>query len=103
WGQQSLSRCRCAELADSLQGDAHPVGTVIELIAQFIDGLLQQVGIQAHLTLVPRRWQQGRRTDGGEIRVYEPGRDPAVPHLGPGLEGSECLGRRRRAVMRLTE
>ena len=52
-GQQSLSLCRLPEVAHPLQGDTHPGGTVIELIAQFIDGLFQQVRFQERLAVVP--------------------------------------------------
>ena len=84
-GQQSLSLGRVPELPDPLQGDVHPVGTVVELIVQFVDGLFQQVGIQEHLTLVPSRGQQGcwhRRRRDKSVRMQP---RPRVPHLCPGL------------------
>src|SRR5688500_14336577 len=52
---QPLSLFRLPELPDALEGDVHPVGTVVELVVQFIDGLFQQVSIQEHLTLIPSR------------------------------------------------
>src|SRR6266705_4071107 len=93
------------------EGNLHPGGTVVELVAQFVDGLVQQKSVQQDLKLFSRRRKETAPARGLNIRFQENHGNPVIPELGPGFraaavctQGSLCLhvkqGRVGRVVKR---
>src|SRR3954454_9392295 len=66
---------------DALYGDAHPVRPVVELVAQFVDRLLELEDLQQLVNTRLAGGQQ-RRLDRLEVRVEERLARPGLPALG---------------------
>src|SRR6266516_7819128 len=65
------------------EGNLHPGGTVVELVAQFVDGLVQQKSVQQDLKLFPRRRKETASARGLHIRFQENHGNPVIPDIGP--------------------
>jgi hypothetical protein len=74
----SLSPC-FYELADSLQRNPHPLRAVMELIAQLVEGLFQEVDLQQDLAFISGQRQSRGLADGHEIAGEKDGRDSLPP------------------------
>src|SRR5262245_27585679 len=71
---------------NSFQRNAHPIGTIVEFVAQSIDGLFQQIHFEQHGARLETLWQQIAFTQNVEIRLQENRANPLVPIPRPRLE-----------------
>src|SRR5207247_10681327 len=76
------------------EGNLRPGGTVVELVAQFVDGLVQQKSVQQDLKLFSRRRKETAPARGLHIRFQENHGNPVIPEIGPGFRGAAVCTQR---------
>src|SRR5829696_3658467 len=72
-------RASLQKLKDSFQGDSYPVGPIVELIAQLVQRLFQQVRLKQYAQLSEIRRQETGWLGAIPVRSHKGGRCPGVP------------------------
>src|SRR6266404_384916 len=79
------------EFQEPFERDLRPLGPVVELVANLVDGLVQEVGVQQDPELRRRLRQQRGGGDGREIAFEERRAHRAVPEPRPRLQGGNVF------------
>src|SRR4029077_8478613 len=74
---------RLQQLEDPGERDAHPVGPVIQLVAQFVKCLFEQVYVQKNVQLIAISREKVAGLHMLEVRVQEGRTNPDVPYSRP--------------------
>src|SRR5687768_5272194 len=70
----------CVEqLQDTAQRDVQPVRTIIELVYDFVECLLQKISVEQHARLLVIGGNVRAACTCREVRIQERGADPAMP------------------------
>src|SRR5690606_10516103 len=81
--------CSCwvsEDVGDATQWDVHPLGAVVELVAELVDGLLEQERVEEDAGMLGVGGQERLPVGRIEVAAQEPGADPAVPVVEPAAQ-----------------
>src|SRR5437867_1887215 len=87
----SLLIARSRRAPESFERNLRPFGPVVELIADLVDGLVEEVGVQQDPELRRRLRQQRGGGDGREIAFEERSAHRAAPEPRPRLQGGKVF------------
>lgn len=90
------------QVQNSLQRDFEPGGTVVELVAELVNGFAEEEDIHQQLDIFVFAWKKGGVFGGGEVRFVKDGRNVTGPILCPAGEGFS-LRERNTAAFDLLE
>src|SRR6266545_1216840 len=90
----SRSGSRLQELKDPGDRDLDPARSIVQLIAELVDGLLQQHSVEQDLDLPPGPGEEGALRGCLHVGAKEGSRHPLVPEKDPRLEEGGVLLRR---------
>src|SRR2546428_7963436 len=71
---------------DPADGDDNPVGTIVQFVADFIDGFVEQVGLEQDLEVFLILRDEDRAGGCFQITLQEDAAHLAIPEIGPALE-----------------
>src|SRR2546429_9640027 len=74
------------QLQDALDGDLHPLGTVVGLVAELVHGLAEQEGVEQDLGVGLRAGDEAGSLSDVEIGAEERSGRPRVPEAHPVLQ-----------------
>ena len=91
---------RFQNVFDAADGDDDPVGAVVELVADFVDGFIKQIGFEKDLEIVGVLRDEARA--GGRLQIFleKDAAHLAIPNVGPALEKRHVFGTHGRLPKR---
>src|SRR6266436_1889245 len=86
------SSCRFQNMFDAADGDDDPVGAVIELVTDFVNGFVEEISLEKDLEVVGILGNKGRVGGGLQIFLEEDATHLSVPDVGPVFEKRRVFG-----------
>src|SRR5215470_5571105 len=92
--------CISQNVFDAADGDDNPVGAIVKLVADLIDGFVEKIGFEKNLEIV--RILREKRSARGRLQIFLEKRAThvAIPDVGPAFEERDVLGAHARLPKR---
>src|SRR6186997_3461783 len=83
---RSRASARLKNMFDAANGNHHPIGSIVKLVADLVNSLIEEISFEEDLKVVRLLRHKDRAGGGLQITVQKHATHLAVPHVSPTFE-----------------